>query len=229
MTYLSPRYVIIAAGGSGSRFNSNLPKQFVELEGVPMLIRTMEAFDQAIPNIRVILVLPAEHVHLWDELGKNYNLEISHEVVTGGETRFNSVKNGLDVIDDEEGFIAIHDGVRPLISKKLIRDAFKAAESNGNAIPVINVNDSLRKVDGDLNMPVNRGDFRVVQTPQCFALSVIKKSFKQSYSPGFTDEASVVESSGEVIHLIQGEPINIKITTPADLLIAEAFYKGSLS
>jgi len=229
VTYLTPRYVIIAAGGSGSRFNSSLPKQFVELEGIPMLMRTMEAFNQAIQNIRVILVLPSEHVHLWDELGKKYSFEIPHQVITGGETRFNSVKNGLDAIGDEEGFVAIHDGVRPLISKELIRNAFNAAITNGNAIPVINVNDSLRKVDGDLSAPVNRDDFRVVQTPQCFALSVIKKSFQQSYSPEFTDEASVIESGGEVIHLIQGEPMNIKITTPADLLIAESFYKGSLS
>jgi 2-C-methyl-D-erythritol 4-phosphate cytidylyltransferase len=118
--------------------------------------------------------------------------------------------------------------VRPLISKELISNAFNAAETNGNAIPVINVNDSLRKVDGDLNTPVNRDDFRVVQTPQCFALSIIKKSFEQSYTPEFMDEASVVESTGEAIHLIQGESINIKITTPADLLIAESFYKGSL-
>jgi len=228
VTYLTPRYVIIAAGGSGSRFNSSLPKQFVELESIPMLMRTMEAFDQAISNINVILVLPTEHLHLWDELGKKYKFEIPHQVVSGGETRFNSVKNGLNAIGDEEGFVAIHDGVRPLISKELISNAFNAAETNGNAIPVINVNDSLRKVDGDLSVPVNRDDFRVVQTPQCFALSVIKKSFKQSYSPEFTDEASVVESTGEVIHLIQGESINIKITTPADLLIAESFYKGSL-
>lgn len=228
MTYLTPRYVIIAAGGSGSRFNSSLPKQFVELEGIPMLMRTIEAFDQAISNIQVILVLPTEHVHLWAELQKKYQFNISHQVITGGETRFNSVKNGLDAIGDEEGFVAIHDGVRPLISKELISNAFNAAETNGNAIPVINVNDSLRKVDGDLNTPVNRDDFRVVQTPQCFALSIIKKSFEQSYTPEFMDEASVVESTGEAIHLIQGESINIKITTPADLLIAESFYKGSL-
>ena len=228
MSYLTPRYVIIAAGGSGSRFNSTLPKQFVELESIPMLMRTMEAFHQAIPKIQIILVLPPEHIYLWEELTKKYKIEISHEVVTGGETRFNSVKNGLDVISGDEGFVAIHDGVRPLVSKDLIQRVFKVAEDKGNAIPVISVNESLREVKGDKNAPVNRDDFRIVQTPQCFELTTIKKSFRQSYSAEFTDEASVVEANGDKINLIDGDTINIKITTPADLLIAESFYKGSL-
>jgi len=228
MSYTSPKYVIIAAGGGGSRFNSSLPKQFVELEGIPMLMRTIEAFNLAIPKIQVIVVLPSEHIYLWEDLRKKYKLDISHQVVTGGETRFNSVKNGLAAIEDDEGFVAIHDGVRPLVSKDLIKRIFNAAEEKGNAIPVVNVTDSLRKVNGDANAPVNRDEFRVVQTPQCFELSSIKKSFNQPYSTEFTDEASVVESSGESINLVEGEPINIKITTPADLLIAESFYKGSL-
>ena len=155
-------------------------------------------------------------------------MRVSPQVVMGGETRFNSVKNGLDAITDEEGLVAIHDGVRPLIGKELIHRVFHAAEENGNAIPVVSVNDSLRKIEGEDNSPVNRDDFKIVQTPQCFELSVIKRAFNQSFSPAFTDEASVVESAGETIHLVEGERINIKITTPADLLIAESFYKGSL-
>jgi len=228
LSHLTPKYVIIAAGGSGSRFNSSLPKQFVELEGIPMLMRTMEAFQQAIPEIQVILVLPNEHISLWEDLQKQYELKVSYQVVMGGETRFNSVKNGLAAIADQEGLVAIHDGVRPLIGKDLIRRVFNAAEENGNAIPVVTVNDSLRKIEGDNNTHVNRDDFRIVQTPQCFELSTIRKAFNQSYAPKFTDEASLVESAGVPIHLVEGESINIKITTPADLLIAESFYKGSL-
>jgi len=174
----------------------------------------------------VILVLPSEHIQLWDHLQKKYEFKLDHVVVTGGETRFNSVKNGLAVIESEEGLVAIHDGVRPLVSKELIKSVFSAAEEKGNAIPVINVNDSLRKVDGDQNTPVNRNDFRIVQTPQCFEMDTLKKSFNQAYSPSFTDEASVVESGGEFINLIEGETNNIKITTTSDLLIAESFFKG---
>ena len=226
MSFHTHSYVIIAAGGSGSRFNSDLPKQFVELQGVPILMRTIDVFKRAIPKIEVILVLPGEHVYLWDHLRKKHEFEPRHTVVTGGDTRFNSVKNGLSLIESAEGLVAIHDGVRPLVSKELIKSVFNAAEEEGNAVPVINVNDSLRKVDGTQNTPVNRNDFRIVQTPQCFELEIIKKSFNQAYSPGFTDEASVVESIGETIHLIQGEASNIKITTPSDLLIAESFFKG---
>lgn len=226
MSFHTHSYVIIAAGGSGSRFNSDLPKQFVELQGVPILMRTIDVFKRAIPKIEVILVLPGEHVYLWDHLRKKHEFEPRHTVVTGGDTRFNSVKNGLSLIESAEGLVAIHDGVRPLVSKELIKSVFNAAEEEGNAVPVINVNDSLRKVDGTQNTPVNRNDFRIVQTPQCFELEIIKKSFNQPYSPGFTDEASVVESIGETIHLIQGEASNIKITTPSDLLIAESFFKG---
>ena len=196
------------------------------MQGVPILMRTIDVFKRAIPKIEVILVLPGEHVYLWDHLRKKHEFELQHAVVTGGDTRFNSVKNGLSLIESEEGLVAIHDGVRPLVSKELIKSVFNAAEEDGNAVPVINVNDSLRKVDGTQNTPVNRDDFRIVQTPQCFELEIIKKSFNQAYSSGFTDEASVVESIGETIHLIQGEASNIKITTPSDLLIAESFFKG---
>jgi len=223
------RYVIIAAGGSGSRFNSDLPKQFVELEGVPMLMRTIEAFTQAIPEINVILVLPKEHLSLWEELKKKYDLDIEHTAIEGGDNRFNSVKNGLNAVEAKEGLVAIHDGVRPLASKELINNVFETAGQKGNAVPVIAVNDSLRKVEGDENAPVNREDFRIVQTPQCFEITALMKAFNQAYSPNFTDEASVVESIGEPIHLIQGETINIKITTTSDLLIAESFFKGSLT
>ncbi|MBL4577474.1 MAG: 2-C-methyl-D-erythritol 4-phosphate cytidylyltransferase, partial [Flavobacteriales bacterium] len=170
MSFHTHSYVIIAAGGSGSRFNSDLPKQFVELQGVPILMRTIDVFKRAIPKIEVILVLPGEHVYLWDHLRKKHEFELRHTVVTGGDTRFNSVKNGLSLIESAEGLVAIHDGVRPLVSKELIKSVFNAAEEEGNAVPVINVNDSLRKVDGTQNTPVNRNDFRIVQTPQCFEL-----------------------------------------------------------
>ena len=193
-----------------------------------MLMRTIEAFNQAIPNIKLVLVLPQEHVYLWKDLKKKFNFEIEHTVVTGGETRFNSVKNGLSSIDEEEGFVAIHDGVRPLVTKELIKRVFEAAESKGNAIPVIDVNDSLRKVDGQKNTQVNRNEFKIVQTPQCFELGSLRKAFNQSYSKSFTDEASVIEAMGEAIVLMQGDTNNIKITTPSDLLVAESYFKSEL-
>ncbi len=216
------RHVIIAAGGSGSRFNSELPKQFLELSGSPILIRTVAAFANCHEELNIILVLPSEHLALWQEMCSVHNFSVQHKVAVGGPTRFQSVKSGLEQIENTKGLVAIHDGVRPIVSASLIKKVFHEAAAHGNAVPVIPMVDSLRKIQGEKNFPVPREEYRIIQTPQCFQTGVLKNAFNQAESPSFTDEASVVEALGESIHLVAGEPINIKITNPTDLIIAES-------
>ncbi|MFH1319958.1 MAG: 2-C-methyl-D-erythritol 4-phosphate cytidylyltransferase [Bacteroidota bacterium] len=237
------RYVIIAAGGSGSRMSCHpvypenwsgdrnilTPKQFLELAGKPILMHTLNAFCQSNLNIKIILVLPQNQITTWEELCNKYKFSLNHTIIHGGKTRFHSVKNGLSLIE-EDSLIAVHDGVRPLISVNLINKVFESAEKLGNAIPVIPVNESIRNIKGAQNTAINRNDYRIIQTPQCFRADVIKNAFKKAWhgskpchaSELYTDEASVVEAAGEKIHLIEGESRNIKITTPEDILIAEA-------
>lgn len=223
------RHVIIAAGGRGSRFNSELPKQFLELSGSPILMRTLETFANAQNKINIILVLPSEHFALWREMCAIHNFSVHHTIAEGGSTRFQSVKSGLAQIENTKGLVAVHDGVRPIVCESLIEKVFNEAFSHGNAVPVVPVVDSLRKVEGKKNFPVPREEFRIVQTPQCFQTAILKEAFKQTESAAFTDEASVVEAFGESINLVAGDPINIKITNPADLIIAESCLSGILS
>lgn len=212
--------VVIVAGGTGTRMNTSVPKQFLLLGGRPLLMYSLDAFSQAEPGIRIILVLPEPFVCLWSTLCKEYSFTISHEVVHGGETRFHSVSNALNLIEGD-GLIAIHDGARPLVSQPLIQRAFQSALQNGNAIPAIAVSESVRKIDERGSHPVNRHDYRIIQTPQIFGTAQLKQAYRQAYRAEFTDDATVLESTGEIVHLVDGEPLNIKITQPEDLILAE--------
>jgi len=215
------KHIIIVAGGSGTRMNSAIPKQFLELHGKPVLMHSIEIFVKAIPEINIILVLPLSYRKEWETLCKKHNFTIPFQLADGGETRFHSVKNGLTLVP-ENALVGIHDAARPLVNIKTIINAFETAEQKGNASPAIQINESLREVKGNKNKAVDRSTIFVIQTPQCFQSNLIKKAFLQEYSQSFTDDASVLEAMGEKINLIEGNRENIKITTPLDLIIAEA-------
>lgn len=217
------KYAIIVAGGNGTRMQSELPKQFLELAGKPILMHTINAFY--FDEIEIILILPADQLTFWNSLCTQHSFSVPHTIVAGGATRFNSVKNGLDSIADKSGLVAIHDGVRPLIKRGPISNSYKVAENSGNAIVSVASKDSLRKISGNSNKAVNREAYRLIQTPQTFQIKSIKAAFNADYQPSFTDDASVLEHHGETINLITGDYRNIKITTPEDLLVAESFLK----
>lgn len=220
------KFVLIVAGGSGSRMGSVLPKQFLELCGKPVLMHTIGVFFDFYPECELILVLPDSQQKLWEELCLKHSFSLPHRIVSGGETRFHSVQNGLKLVR-EDGIVFIHDGVRPLVSQETLGKCFETAQKYGNAIPVMPVNESLRKLDGDQNVSVDRSIFFSVQTPQTFRSEVILNSFLQPYQPDFTDDASVVEKAGFTINMVEGNSENIKITTPTDLIVAEAFLRLS--
>ena len=222
--------VIIVAGGSGSRMKSDLPKQFLNLAGKPILMRTIEAFHTYSTDIRIILVLPERHFQFWGELKAEYDFTIPHEIVAGGQTRTESVRNGLSVISDED-IVAIHDGVRPLISPEVIGKAFNVAMKESNAIVCVSLKDSIRKINKEgRSESVDRKYFRQVQTPQVFRGQLIKEAYQTTGSADqeFTDDASVFEYYGRDIHLIEGDFSNIKITTPEDIIIAESIWKNRI-
>ena len=219
---LPEKWAIITAGGSGKRMGSSVPKQFLELKGRPVLMHTMAAFNNADPEINLVLVLPEKEKQRWKRLCEQYNFRAECIIAIGGDTRFQSVTNGLSNIESNNAIIAVHDGVRPIISPALIGRVFKGAEEFGNAVPVISIKESIRKIEENESILANREQYRIVQTPQCFRAEQIKAAFEQSYDPSFTDEASVVERAGNKIHLVEGEPTNIKITNPTDLAQAEA-------
>lgn len=219
------RYVIIVAGGKGLRMGADIPKQFLKLKGKPILMHTLERFKNTIPSIKIILALPKNQKDYWEGLCVEYNFSIPYQLVNGGETRFHSVKNALALVN-ENSVVAIHDGVRPLVSKSTILNCFNEAEALGNAIPTVDVVESIREVSsaGSSNNAVSRDNYKLVQTPQCFTSALILKAYNQAYNPFFTDDASVVEGLGESINLIAGNRENIKITTPEDLVIGEALF-----
>lgn len=218
------KYAVIVAGGSGSRMQSSLPKQFLELAGKPILMHTIEAFS--FDDIRIIVVLPEKQVSEWHQLCRKYDFKIPHEIVNGGEARFHSVRQGLHAIKEPGGLVAIHDGVRPLVSRDIIVHSYQEAENRGNAIASMPLKDSIRTTEKHGNKMADRSAFRLIQTPQTFQLDLIKKAFDTDYMPSFTDDASVLEHSGIKIHMIDGDYLNIKITTPEDLLVAESFLRG---
>lgn len=216
---------IIVAGGSGIRMNSSTPKQFLLLKNLPVLMYSFNAFLRFDASIRILLALPECLFSEWMELQKVHGMTIPHELIPGGDTRFHSVLNCLKHLNGE-GLVAIHDGVRPLISMELIHRLFTAAEVIGNAVPVIPVNESIRELIGSSNQPFDRSLIRIVQTPQVFLNSLIMQAYAQPYQPRFTDDATVLESIGVPIHLEKGDPINLKITYPSDLLMAEALLNS---
>lgn len=218
------KYAIIVAGGKGERMGQNIPKQFLELAGKPILMHTIEKFKLTFPELKIILALPENQIDFWEELCNKYAItDIEHQIVVGGKTRFLSVQNALNIISDE-GVVAVHDGVRPLVSQNTIINCFEAAQKLGNAIPVIDLVDSIRYVSKTESQALNRSCYKSVQTPQCFQTTLLKKAYQQNFNDEFTDDASVVEKLGVKIHLVQGNKENIKITSPEDLIVAAAFF-----
>ena len=212
---------IIVAGGSGSRMGADLPKQFLRIEAKPVFLYSIDAFLQAYNDMRIILVMPSTYAGLAQSILDEFGYPPSIEIVEGGETRFHSVKNGLAMVS-EDSLIFIHDAVRCLATPALIRRCGDAASEKGSAIPVIPVRDSIRRKDDALNcsVVVSREGLYIVQTPQVFLGSVILPAFASPYDPGFTDEASVLEASGQQVFLVEGEEGNTKITFPDDLTFA---------
>jgi 2-C-methyl-D-erythritol 4-phosphate cytidylyltransferase len=219
------KYVIIVAGGSGKRMGGEVPKQFLLVAGKPILMHTVEAFTRTSSDFKFILVLPEEHFSTWESLCEQYNFTEPMQMVAGGKERFFSVKNALEYVPNG-ALVAVHDGVRPFVSKETINEAFKVAEKNGPAVPVIDEVDSLRRVSDGTSQAVNRAEYKRVQTPQVFQSTLLKTAYSQEFSSFFTDDASVVESISEKITLTNGNVENIKLTTPHELLLAEALVNG---
>ena len=219
------KYVIIVAGGSGKRMGGEMPKQFLLVAGKPILMHTVEAFARADEGFKFILVLPEAHFSTWHSLVNEYNFTIPVTLVAGGAERFFSVKNALVHVPNG-ALVAVHDGVRPFASKETILEAFAVAAEKGSAVPVIDEVDSLRRVQAGESQAVNRSEYKRVQTPQVFQSTILQKAYNQEFSSLFTDDASVVESIGETITLTTGNVENIKITTPHELLLAEALING---
>lgn len=225
MSLTSKHTILIVAGGRGTRMGGPQPKQFLELVGRPVLMHTLEAFDRWDASARLIVVLPEDQIDTWKRLCEAHVFGRIHRVVAGGETRFHSVRNGLDAVASD-GLIAVHDGVRPLVAPSVIAACFAAAADGGAAVPVVPVVESVREVDADGgSRPVDRARLRVVQTPQVFRADVLRAAYCLPYDPRFTDDASVVEASGVAVRLVPGNRENIKLTTPMDLLLAEQLMR----
>ncbi len=216
------KFALIVAGGTGSRMGEKIPKQFIELNSRPVLMHTFDAFAKYDKQIEFILVLPETEVEFWNKLCQKHHFEHKYQLAFVGETRFHSVKNGLNLIR-EDGIVFIHDGVRPLVSTQTFTNCYNRAIETGNALPVIPVTESVRLVDNAGNRAVDRSKYYLVQTPQTFQTALIKKAYQQTYSKLFTDDASVLENLGEVISLVDGNRENIKITYPEDIIIAQSF------
>lgn len=219
------QHAILVAGGSGSRMQRSQPKQFLAIGGLPILMHTIKRFYDYNPKIKLVVVLPYNQIAVWEALCFTHVFEIKHEVVVGGTSRFASVKNGLAAITAPDGVVAVHDGVRPFIPVEVIAKAFTVAAEKGNAVVAVPLKDSIRQVFKTKTKGMDRSQFRLVQTPQCFRLPLLRKAYLMPEEPGFTDDASVVERFGQKINLVEGSYENIKITTPEDLLWAEAFLK----
>ena len=223
-------YVIIVAGGKGLRMGSDIPKQFLPIGGKPVLMRTLERFCKYSNDLQIILVLPKAQQAYWQELCREYSFKVEYLLADGGETRFHSVQNGLALIpDDAEGVVGVHDGVRPFPSVDVIRNCYETARTAKAVIPVIPVVETVRHLEGEGSVTVPRGDYRLVQTPQTFDIQLLKAANRQPYNDGFTDDASVVESYGRQITLVEGNRENIKITTPYDITVAEAIINSQSS
>lgn len=214
------KYAVIVAGGRGKRLGSKIPKQFLELKGRPIIMRSVEAFYQYSDELQLILVLPEGQKDTWKDMCKRYGFNIPVRLVTGGSTRFQSVRNGLKTIKGE-GLVAIHDGVRPLVNTKTIRNSFETADMHDSAIAVIALKNSIRKIDASGSGWLNRDLYRIVQTPQTFRVGMIRQAYDIPESPKFTDDASVWEAAGHQVTFFEGSEKNLKITTLQDLLIAE--------
>jgi 2-C-methyl-D-erythritol 4-phosphate cytidylyltransferase len=225
--YEMKKYAIIVAGGSGMRMQSALPKQFIRIAGKPILMHTLQKFYDFSESVKIILVLPKYQLLRWDELCKEYNFSLAYTLTHGGNSRFESVRNGLQLISaEEDSLVAIHDGVRPLVPVEVIAESYETARHKGCAVACISVKDSVREInDTGINQAIDRRKLRLIQTPQTFRSQIIKHSFEIAPHQEFTDDASVAEAAGFQVHLFEGSYQNIKITTPEDLWIAESFFK----
>lgn len=216
--------VIIVAGGSGKRMGSQIPKQFIELVKRPVLMRTIDKFYEYDSQMEIVVVLPLELIRIWDRSCLEYDFNIPHKVAIGGESRYHSVKSGLFAVTPGS-LTAIHDGVRPLVSIETIEACFKMAEEKGNAVPAVQPVESVRVITGTGNRAIQREDVQLIQTPQVFTWKQLENAYEQDFTIEFTDDASVVESYGFSINLVEGNCENIKITTPSDMKFAELYFK----
>jgi 2-C-methyl-D-erythritol 4-phosphate cytidylyltransferase len=223
----TPEYALIVAGGKGTRINSTVPKQFLDLNGLPILIHTVNAFVRYSGNIGIILVLPANDIETWNALAKKHNVSTPIILQSGGDTRFQSVRRGLEKISGN-GLVAIHDGVRPLISEDIIGASFRLAAVHKSAVAAVRLKESIRMTDKDNTKAMDRSQFRLIQTPQTFDVALIKKAYETTEDPSLTDDASVAEKAGHVISLFEGSYENIKITTGEDLIVAAALLTARL-
>ncbi len=219
------KYALIVAGGKGLRMGGELPKQFLPIGNErPVLMYTIEAFYNYDNNISLILILPTSQQKYWKELCEKHNFLIPHQIANGGETRYHSVKSGLEFVTDN-GVVGVHDGVRPFVSAKVIDKCFTLAKEHKAVIPVTDVVETIRQIDNNASHTVNRDHYKLVQTPQVFDCKVLKQAYQQPYNKTFTDDASVVEAIGVSVYLTEGNQENIKITTPFDLKIANALLE----
>ena len=219
-------YIIIVAGGKGLRMGGEIPKQFLPIGEKPVLMRTLERFREYSKELQIILVLPEAQQEYWHQLCLEYHFDVEYTLANGGETRFHSVQNGLaKVPDDAKGVVGVHDGVRPFVSVEVISNCFETARTKKAVIPVTPVVETLRHIPSQQN--VLRSDYCLVQTPQCFDIQLLKAANKQPYSESFTDDASVVEAYGHEVEMVDGNRENIKITTPFDLIMAEALLSSN--
>lgn len=218
--------VVIVAAGSGKRMGGELPKQFRFLGQLPILAHSINRFSECYDRSEIVVVLSEDRVEYWNNLAARLGVA-KHRVVTGGEERFHSVKNGIDALGEGVDIIAIHDAARPFVSKEVIKRCVEGALADGSAIPAVAVKDSIRQiVNGSESMALDRSSLRAVQTPQCFDAVILRSAYRQPYSPLFTDDASVVEAGGERVWLCDGEQINFKITTDEDIISAQAIIEN---
>lgn len=222
------KVAVIVAGGSGSRMNSDIPKQFLLINNKPVLYYTIDAFISAFEDMEIILVLPEDHIAKGQEIVDGYFDNAKFQFCAGGRTRFHSVQNGLKLTGEDESVIFVHDGVRCLLTPALIQRCYSRALESGTAIPSISCKDSVRMITGDENQVLDRDTIRLIQTPQTFHSKILLPAFNIDYKDQFTDEATVVEAFGMKVLLVEGEENNIKITTPVDMHIAEKLLKASL-
>lgn len=216
-------YVLIMAGGKGMRMGGELPKQFIPMYGKPILMHTLELFHRWNPAAELILVLPEAYQSYWEMLCREIGCRAPHKIATGGDTRFQSVRNGLEYVV-EPGLIGVHDGVRPFVSLEVIAACFEAAAETGSAVPAVPMVESVREIRAEGSISVDRECYRLIQTPQVFRSEILLRAYERADLPNFTDDASVVEADGGVITLVPGNRENIKITTPFDLKVAEALF-----
>jgi 2-C-methyl-D-erythritol 4-phosphate cytidylyltransferase len=219
------KYAVIVAGGKGVRMGSAVPKQFLPLNGQPILYHTIKAFIDAYADMHLVLVLPQDQLSYAQMVLQSFPDRIDITIVTGGETRYHSVQNGLKVVE-KDSVVFVHDGVRPLVTPALIQQCCEQAIEKGSAIPAIPVADSMRIIEDEDSRPIDREQMRIIQTPQTFRSEIVLPAFDQEYQTSFTDEATVVEAYGDVVYLTEGERSNIKVTTPEDMIVAEALLKA---